>query len=183
MDSLTEIRLSCLATMVMPPDARITEFRHLASYNWIESPTPTIAVPGSPAKCSPPNGPIQAKKGMGYFCAAQNVARHPESPLEPLFRALLLTDPSVDLRPVDVVTDRNNNRNLLSFVDQGTSRDGVEEFVIKVEVIGETALFSREGEEVRRYIAPSEFRGYGHEFEKAYTKDQIQGSNGHYRIV
>ncbi|KAL9561844.1 hypothetical protein ACKAV7_014106 [Fusarium commune] len=132
MDSLTEI-----------------QFRHLTSYNWIESPTPTIAVPGSPAKWSPPRGPIQVKKGTGYFYAAQNVARHPESLLEPLFRALLLTDPSVDLRSVGVVRGRNNIRNLLSFVDQDTSRDEVEEFSIKVEVIGETTLFSREGEEVR----------------------------------
>ncbi|KAF9784231.1 hypothetical protein IL306_007744 [Fusarium sp. DS 682] len=183
MDSLTEIRLSSLATMALHPDASITEFRHLASYNWIDLPTPTIAVPGSPAKWSPPNGPIRLSKDMGYFYAAQNVARHPESPLEPLFRALLLTEPSVDLRSVDVVTDRNNIRKLLSFVDPGTARDGAEEFVIKVEVVGETALFSREEEEVRRYIAPSEFRGYGHEFEKAYTKQQIQGSTGHYRIV
>ncbi|KAH7230053.1 uncharacterized protein BKA55DRAFT_715688 [Fusarium redolens] len=126
----------------MPPDARITEFRHLASYNWIESPTPTIAVPGSPAKCSPPNGPIQVKKGTGYFYAAQNV----------------------DLRSVDVVTDRNNIRNLLSFVDQDTSRDGVEEFVIKVELIGETALFSREGEEYRfgglKFLVRNEVDGY-----------------------
>ncbi|KAJ9412273.1 hypothetical protein QL093DRAFT_2108666, partial [Fusarium oxysporum] len=90
------------------PNPSITEFRHLASYNWIESPTPTIAVPGSPAKWSPPRGPIQVKKGTGYFYAAQNVARHPESPLEPLFRALLLTDSLVDLRSVGVVTGRNN---------------------------------------------------------------------------
>jgi hypothetical protein len=114
---------------------------------------------------------------------AQNVARHPESPLEPLFRALLLTEPSVDLRSIDVVTDRNNIRKLLSFVDPGTARGGAEDFVIKVEVVGQTALFSREEAEVRQYIAPSEFRGYGHEFEKVYTKEQIQGSTGHYRIV
>lgn len=183
MDSLTEIRLSSLATMALHPDARISEFRHLSSYNWIDLPTPTIAVPGSPAKWSPPNGPIRLSKDTGYFYVAQNVARHPESPLEPLFRSLLLTEPSVDLRSIDVVTDRNNIRKLLSFVDPGTARGGAEDFVIKVEVVGETALFSREEAEVRQYIAPSEFRGYGHEFEKVYTKEQIQGSTGHYRIV
>lgn len=183
MDSITEIRLSSLATMALHPDARISEFRHLSSYNWIDVPTPTIAVPGSPAKWSPPDGPRRLNKDTGYFYVAQNVARHPESPLEPLFRALLLTEPSVDLRSIDVVTDRNNIRKLISFVDPGTARGGAEDFVIKVEVVGETALFSREEAEVRQYIAPSEFRGYGHEFEKVYTKEQIQGSTGHYRIV
>ncbi|KAI6772973.1 hypothetical protein HG530_003931 [Fusarium avenaceum] len=183
MDSITEIRLSNLATTALHPDARISEFHHLSSYNWIDVPTPTIAVPGSPAKWSPPDGPRRLNKDTGYFYVAQNVARHPESPLEPLFRALLLTEPSVDLRSIDVVTDRNNIRKLLSFVDPGTARGGAEDFVIKVEVVGETALFSREEAEVRQYIAPSEFRGYGHEFEKVYTKEQIQGSTGHYRIV
>ncbi|WZH44191.1 geranylgeranyl pyrophosphate synthetase [Fusarium acuminatum] len=183
MDSLTEIRLSSLSNIALHPDARISEFRHLSSYNWIDVPTPTIAVPGSPAKWSPPNGPIRLDKDTGYFYVAQNVARHPESPLEPLFRALLLTEPSVDLRSIDVVTDRNNIRKLLSFVDPGTARGGAEDFVIKVEVVGQTALFSREEAEVRQYIAPSEFRGYGHEFEKVYTKEQIKGSTGHYRIV
>ncbi|KAJ2894090.1 hypothetical protein MKZ38_007929 [Zalerion maritima] len=180
---LAEIPFLSLVTMALPPDASITEFRHLASYNWIESPTPTIAVPGSPAKWSPPSGPTRLKKDTGYFYTAQNVARHPESPLEPLFRAVLLADPSVDLRSVDVVTDRNNIRKLLSFVDPGTARDGAEDFAINVEVVGETALFSREEKEVRQYIAPSEFRGHGHEFEKAYTKSQIHGSTGHHRIA
>jgi len=45
---------------------------------------------------------------MGYFYTVQNVARHPESPLKPLFHAVLLANPSVDLQSVDVVTDRNN---------------------------------------------------------------------------
>jgi hypothetical protein len=183
MSLLAGIPFSSLATLPLPSGASITGFRDLASYNWIESPTPTIAVPGSPAKWSPRIGPTRLQKDTGYFYTAQNVARHPESPLEPLFRAVLLTDPSFDLRSVDVVTDRSNIRKLLSFVDPGTARNGAEAFAFKVEVIGQTALFSREEKEVRQYIAPSEFRGHGHEFEKAYTTRQIQGSTGHHRVV
>lgn len=66
---------------------------------------------------------------------AQNLARHPESPLEPLFRAMLLTDLLVDLRSVDVVTDRNNIRKLLSVVEPGIERNGAEDFAINIEVV------------------------------------------------
>ena len=182
MSPLAEIPFSSLEAMSLPLQARITEFRHLASYNWIESPIATIAVPGSPAKWSPPNGPTRLRKDTGDFYTAQNAARHPESPLEPLFRALLLADPLVDLRSVDIVTDRNNIRKLLSFVEPSTARNGVKDFSIGVEVVGKTALFSREENEVHEYIAPGDFRGYGHEFEKTYTQCQIHGSTGHHRI-
>lgn len=169
--------------MNLPVDARITEFSHLALYNWIERPTPTIAVPGSPAEWSPPTGPTRLKKDTGYFYTAQNLARRPESPLEPLFCAMLLTDPSVDLRSIDVVTDRNNIRKLLSFVEPRNGKNGAEDFVINIEIVGKTALFSREEKEARRYIAPNEFRGHGHEFEEAYTTSKVQGSIGYYRIA
>ena len=32
-------------------------------------------------------------------------------------------------------------------------------------------------------IGPGEFRGFGHEFEKASTITQVKGSTGHHRIV
>ena len=96
---------------------------------------------------------------------------------------MLLADPSVNLQSVDVVTDRNNIQKLLSFVDPGTTKNRAEDFAIKVEVVSETALFSHKEKEVRQYIAPSEFQGHGHEFKKAYTKSQIQGSTRHYRIA
>lgn len=47
--------------------AIITDMKHLASYNWIEAPTPTIAVPGSPSLWSPLEGPRQVKKHSGIF--------------------------------------------------------------------------------------------------------------------
>ncbi|KAI6263867.1 hypothetical protein MCOR34_011940, partial [Pyricularia oryzae] len=158
MSLFAKISFSSLDTINLPVNARITEFSHLASYNWIERPTPTIAVPGSPAEWSPPTGPTRLKKDTGYFYTAQNLARRPESPLEPLFCAMLLTDPSVDLRSINVVTDRNNIRKLLSFVEPRNGKNGAEDFVINIEIVGKTALFSREEKEARRYIAPNEFR-------------------------
>ncbi|KAI2838561.1 hypothetical protein CBS147343_9967 [Aspergillus niger] len=143
----------------------ITDVKHLSSYNWIDSETPIIAIPGCPPLWSPPK------------------ARHPESPLEPLFRALYTTHPSFDIGAVDLVTDRNNIRKLLSFINPSLSKNGLEPFTIEVEVTGKTAVFCRAETETVRFLGPRDFAGFGHEFEKAYTRDHVIGSTGHHRII
>ena len=165
--------------------ASITDVKALSSYNWIEAPsaTPTIAVPGSPALWSAPTFPQKLKKDSGHFYIAQNAARHPEFPLEPLFRATYITNPSFDICSTDVVTDRNNLRKLLSFIDPSSTRNGLEAFTINIEVTKKTAIFCRDETKTQEYVGPNEFRGFGHEFEKAYTTTQIGGSTGHHRII
>lgn len=113
----------------------------------------------------------------------QNAARHPDSPLEPLFLALYTMQPSFDISSTDIVTDRNNLRKLLSFVQPGTEGDALVPFTIEIEIYKNTALFSRVEESNQERIPPGEFRGFGHEFEKVYTRAQIDGSTGHHRIV
>ena len=81
------------------------------------------------------------------------------------------------------MTDRNNIRKLLSFVDPSSNRNGLEDFTINIEVTQNTAIFCRDETKTVEYIGPDEFRGYGHEFEKAYTVNQIRGSTGHHRII
>ena len=168
-----------------PASASITDIEHLSSYNWLEAPQdkPTIAVPGSPALWSAEGVSPHLKKDSGLIYIAQNAARHPASPLEPLFRALYVTHPSFDICSIDVVTDRNNIRKLLSFVDPSSARNGLEEFTINIEVTKNTAIFCRDEAKTMEYIGPHEFRGYGHEFEKAYTVTQVRGSTGHHRII
>jgi hypothetical protein len=166
-----------------PAEATITDVKHLASYNWIEASTPTIAVPGSPAQWSAPEGPRHVKKDTGFVYIAQNAARHPESPLEPLFRALYIEHPSFDINSIDIVTDRNNIRKLLSFINPTLTKNGLDPFTIQVDVAAQTAVFCRDETATYEVIGPGEFRGFGHEFEKAYTKTQINGSTGHHRIV
>lgn len=177
---ITRLNLQDLSTPVL---ASITDVKHLSSYNWIEAPTPTIAVPGSPPLWSAPTAPQQLKKDSGLIYIAQNAARHPESPLEPLFRSLYIANPSFDIRPIDVVTDRNNIRKLLSFVDPGSNKHGLEKFTINIEVTKNTVIFCREETVTHEFIGPREFRGFGHEFEKVYTTSQISGSTGHHRII
>ncbi|KIV89043.1 hypothetical protein PV10_08657 [Exophiala mesophila] len=165
--------------------ASINLVEDLTSYNWIEAPetTPTIAVPGCPALWAPPPTPTRVDKDSGLIYISQNAARHPEYPLEPLFRALYTTHPLFDITPIDIVTDRNNMRKLLSFVDPGSSRNGLEPFKINVEIIKNTAIFCREEVNSMEFIGPNEFRGFGHEFEKAHTASQIYGSTGHHRVI
>lgn len=180
---LAEISRQDLLDISTSPSASITDVKPLSSYNWIEAPTPTIAVPGSPPLWSAPRAPRQLQKDSGLIYIAQNAARHPDSPLEPLFRALFIADPSFDIRSIDVVTDRNNIRKLLSFINPGSTKNGLETFTINIEVAKNTAIFCRAETETYEIIGPDAFRGFGHEYEKAYTTSQISGSTGHHRII
>lgn len=90
------------------PNASVTVVKHLASYDWIEALKLTIAVPALPPYWRWVNTPRQLKKDSGLVYVAQNAARHPESPLGPLFRVLYVENPSFDIASVDNVSDRNN---------------------------------------------------------------------------
>lgn len=164
-------------------EAVISDVKHLASYNWVEASTPTIAVPGSPARWAAPQGSRRVNKDSGLVYIAQNAARHPESPLEPLFRSLFIEQPSFDVSSIDIVTDRNNIRKLLSFINPTLTKHGYDPFTIQVEMADQTAIFCRDETATTEVIGPGEFRGYGHEFEKVYTIPQVKGSTGHHRIV
>lgn len=180
---LAEISRLDLPALSIPALASITDVKHLSSYNWIEAPTPTIAVPGRPALWSALTAPRRLDKDSGLHYIAQNTARHPDSPLEPLFRALYITNPSFNIRSTDIVTDGKNIRHLLSFINPSLSRNGLKTFTMNVEVAQNTAIFCRVDKINQMFIKPHEFRGYGFEFEKAYTTCQISGSTGHHRII
>ncbi|KAK3331841.1 hypothetical protein B0T19DRAFT_367011 [Cercophora scortea] len=182
---LAIISRSDLANLRVTP-AKITDFEPLASYSWWDKPTPTISVPGSPPLWSPPSTPRRLEPDSGAVYIDQNAARCPASPLEPLFRAILLEKPDFPLSDVDLVTDRNNIRKLLRFVQASSS----EPFQIRIEVIEHdggsgysTALFTRVEPKTMDVI--QEFRGYGRVFEKIYTKPSSKAGRptGYYRIA
>lgn len=177
-----EISHLSLQDLKAPASATISHVKHLSSYNWIEAPTPTIAIPGFPPLYSPSKFPKRLKKDSGLVYINQNAARHPDSPLEPLFRSLYATKPSFDIRSMDIVTDRNNIRKLLRFVGP-RSGPKLDTFTIGVEVVKNTAIFSRKEEKAYEIIGPREFRGFGHEFEKENTKRGINTSTGHHRVI
>ncbi|KAH0425477.1 hypothetical protein CcaCcLH18_10936 [Colletotrichum camelliae] len=82
-----------------------------------------------------------------------------------------------ELSDVDVVSDRNSIRKLLRFV-QASSSEG---FEIKAEIAGKkTLLFTRVEKHPTETIRS--FKGFGHNFERTYTKG-LAGSTGHHRII
>ncbi|KAI1820791.1 hypothetical protein F4861DRAFT_533447 [Xylaria intraflava] len=180
---MAEISLSEVRTLDFPIPAEITDVEHLSSYNWVEDTSPTIAVPGSPALWDPPGGRTRVRKDSGLFYIDLNTARYPDNPLEPLFAALYTTRPSFDILSTDVVTDRSNIRKLLSFVESVAYGDTPEAFTIDIEIHKNTALFSRVEASNEIFIEPDHFGGFGHEFEKAYTRQPLNGSISHHRII
>ncbi|KAF2844350.1 hypothetical protein T440DRAFT_512249 [Plenodomus tracheiphilus IPT5] len=149
----------------------------------IDALTPVIVVPGLTPLWSPPKLSQQLLKDSGLVYINQNAARHPDSPLEPLFRALYMTRPSFDIGAINVVTDRNNIRKLPSFVMVDTNKERPESIIVGVEMIKNTALFCRSSPMNQDHVGPHDFKGYGHEFERAYTKSQILCNTGHHRII
>ncbi|PMD18503.1 hypothetical protein NA56DRAFT_244940 [Hyaloscypha hepaticicola] len=181
--TIAQISRLDLQDLNTPSLASITDVKHLSSYNWIEAPTPTIAVPGCPPLWSALKVPKRLQKDSSLIYITQNAARHPDSPLEPLFRALYIASPLYDIRSINIVTDRNNIRKLLSFINPGSTRNGLDTFTINIETTKNTTIFCREEATTHELIGPQEFRGYSHEFEKANTTNQISGSTGHHRII
>ncbi|KAM7193076.1 hypothetical protein V8F20_008592 [Naviculisporaceae sp. PSN 640] len=151
-----------LDNLVIPAPARITDFKHLASYSWWDNPTPTISVPGKQSSSLPlwsslnksPKRTLQLlSPSPGNVYIDEKGARNPSSPLEPLFRALSIMRPSFKLGDVDLVIDRNTIRKLFLFVLEGEGRktlagydvDNLKDpFQIRVEVIRpmNTVLFT-----------------------------------------
>jgi len=163
----------------------------VSSYNWIggenETPktlrdNPTIAVPGCPNFWSPPNGSRQLRHDNGLTFINQNSARYPKRPLEPLFRALEMTHPTFDVRTVHLVTDRNIIRKLLGFIERKIPGTKVlQSFEFEYEMVKDTALFCRKEKE--DYVVLKGFHGFGHQFEKTYTKEKIKNSTSHHQVV
>lgn len=163
--------------------AQVTHVRHLSSYSWIEASTPTILVPGVPPLWNPPRGPQKLEKDSGFVYIAQNAARHPDCPMEPLFRSLFIEHPTFHLPTVDVITDRNVIRKLLQFVRPDQTSYPLEAFTINAEVVQNTIIFRRTEAATSEVIGPNNFRGFGHQFEQRYTTAEVSGSTGHYRIL
>ncbi|CAE6475126.1 unnamed protein product [Rhizoctonia solani] len=153
----------------------------LGSYNWIDHSTPTIIIPGTPPSWKQPRLPLQLSPDVGNTFIDQNSARLPMNPLEPLLRAINVTqnqlgnDFKLANEDIDIVTDRNGLRKLMKFITfHGPNRDPRpgrnSEFRIDAQLApnGRTLVLTRHEEE---FIDTStKFKGYGHNFEKATTE-------------
>ncbi|KAL4063769.1 hypothetical protein J3A83DRAFT_969411 [Scleroderma citrinum] len=141
--------------------------------------SPVIAVPGCPRmwKGSPPTT-VPADRGE-YYADGNACHMGHRSPLVPIFAAIDTLHGNFRYQELDLVTDRNNLRKLLRCINQQHD----EAFRIDVDLVGKTCLLTRRDEVTKETI--TEFRGFGHEYEKAATKPR-RGSEaevGHHRIV
>jgi len=88
--------------------------------------------------------------------------------------------PDYNMRPIELVTDRNSLRKLLDFASDKTGS-----WRIDADLIGDTMFFSQWEVERIQIINGEQDTGYGHEFEKAFTTfdPELKDSIGHNRIV
>ncbi|KAF8610327.1 hypothetical protein BDV93DRAFT_13223 [Ceratobasidium sp. AG-I] len=162
----------------------INNYTPLGSYNWADSPIPTLIIPGQPRVWKAPSLPMPLSQDSGYTFVNQNVWRCPESPLEPIFHAIQVTQKSLgnesfvlSEQSIDVVTDRGNLRKILQFVK--TIRTGASltpsknrEFRIDAQLApnNRTVLLTRfDSRPGRLEIDPTQPSSYGNAFESAVT--------------
>ncbi|KAG6900310.1 hypothetical protein C0993_012742 [Termitomyces sp. T159_Od127] len=162
-------------------EVKITDVQYAGSYNWVDKTTPTIIVPGSPRQWTNRPPPYQVHADDGETFKDQNGYRCPNSVLLPLMTAVnhvsTQNKEQFDWASIDFVTDRNNLRKLLRWIN-GTAND----FRIDVQLAGKTVLLNRWE---NRYQEQMSGRTYGFNFEKASTRAApgCEDSTGHHRII
>ena len=131
--------------------------------------------------------PFSVSPDSGLVYIDQNGDRVPFYPLLPIFRAADTMkerkgQDAVDWSSVDVVTDRNNLRKLLSWLGNG----GRDDFRIDVQLAGDNTLLLQRWEP-RTSEVVTEGRGFGHSYEERCTTTppglERWKSTGHHRII
>ena len=138
-----------------------------------------MLIKGLPGEWREPRLPVRIPQDRGSRYVDQNASRHPEYPLEPLFRSIYTVSPTFDPKQINLVTDRNNLRKIMWVI----SGIHIEDFRIDIELVGDTLLFTRWEKVTKEYVVG--FRGFGHEFEKWCTTypEALEKSTGHHRVV
>lgn len=181
------------------------DVRYIASYSWLDSKEPTIIVPGevavhhryvsltelvsgSPRVWRNRPLPYTVTADGGTTCIYLNGERVPSSPLLPMFRAIetIQEDPArekLDWSTVDFVTDRNNLRKLLGWIDPDLTV--AEEFRIDLQLCGIGTVLMQRYEP--RMMFNTEQSGFGDTFEIESTRAapgcEEGALGGHHRII
>ncbi|KAF6818218.1 geranylgeranyl pyrophosphate synthetase [Colletotrichum musicola] len=152
----------------------------LCSYNWSDAKRPTILVPGGAPKWTPRECPVGVPQDNGSYYVDQNADQNPEMPFEPMFAAISVMSPDVDLTEVDIIINRNTLRNLFKFV-QGEMWDS---FRIQMDMVGKTLFITRR-EQYTSYNTHNRPASWGHAFEHAFTKFEpaLSRSSSHHRAA
>lgn len=124
--------------------------------------------------------PFKVPRDSGRSYADQNRFRIPLYPLLPAFVAIEHMQPSFDYASLDVVTDRNNLRKLLRWIENASDKD----FRIDLQLCGSNTVILGRWESKPVDMNPQR-QGFGFNFER-YTTRLLVGcekSTGHHRIV
>ncbi|RYO59447.1 hypothetical protein AA0116_g6436 [Alternaria tenuissima] len=154
-------------------------FETLCSYNWQNN--GAIYVPGAPPRWSPPALPTTLTQDTGRQFIDQNASRVPKFPFEPAFAALAVMKPNALLDEVDIIVNRNSLRKLLDF-SAGKKLDA---FCMGLHMIDKTLVISRKERNAQQMIHGASNAGYGHNFEKTFTKPDhgMGNSSSHHRVI
>ncbi|KAF2124744.1 hypothetical protein P153DRAFT_301357 [Dothidotthia symphoricarpi CBS 119687] len=154
-------------------------FEDLCSYNWQEN--GSIVVPGGPPKWVYQPLPITLLPDAGHQFVDQNAFRVPQFPFEPAFQALSIVKPEAKLDDIDIIVNRNSLRKLLDFA-AGRRRDP---WRMDLHLVKNTLFISRKEMSARAMVRGNGNSGYGHNFEKAFTKPEpgLDGSSSHHRVI
>jgi hypothetical protein len=154
-------------------------FETLCSYNWQMD--GTIFVPGGPPRWTPPLLPVTLPQDKGSHFMDQNAYRVPKYPFEPAFQGLSIMNPNMNLDTVDIVANRNSFRKLIDFA-AGSKRDP---WCMGLHMVNNTLFISRKEKHATQMIFGAANSGYGHNFEKAFTKpeDDMDNSSSHHRVI
>ena len=160
---------SSLGTSLMS----LANFKSVGSYNWSTSDSlpnrPVVIIPGAGDRLNNVLEPMQLIKNERLQIADENRHHQPDYPLEALFRAVQICSPQFDFSAVQFVTDRNNLRKMLNYVE-GKSLD--ESFRIDFQRVGNMVVLMRNDERVSMPC-----NDYGKDFERNYTESLLnQGS-------
>lgn len=155
------------------------DFETLCSYNWQND--GTIYVPGGPPKWTSPRLPVTLPQDAGRHFIDQNASRVPKYPFEPAFRALSIMKPNTSLNGIDIIANRNSLRKLLDLA-AGKKPDP---FCMGLNLIHNTLVISRKERSAEQMIHGASNSGYGHNFERMFTKpdEDMGNSSSHHRVI
>ncbi|KAF8610325.1 hypothetical protein BDV93DRAFT_517470 [Ceratobasidium sp. AG-I] len=180
--------LSFPESVVPNSNCEIKDYTPLGSYNWVESPIPIIIIPGKPRAYKVRSLPMRLSQDSGYTFVDQNAWRCRKSPLEPIFRAIQVTQKVVgnesfllSQQNIDIVTDRKNLRQIMRLTK--SMRSGAplvesknREFRIDAQLApnNRTLILTRhESQSARLKLDPRQPNGYGSSFEAAVTEPYL----------
>lgn len=153
-------------------------YEFLCSYSWKQTAPPTIYVPGTPPRWTPPTLPVQLNSDTGSYWCDQHGHRVPRHQFEPIFQSLAVMNPTARFQDVDIIINRNTLQKLYTFA---SFKRGKKPFHVDLDMVQNTLFISRR-EDKPKVMQSS---GYGRAFEAAFTTEDpsLSDVEGHHRVI